>query len=134
MDMLANAQRWLSDVRQDSLATENTITYIVRRTGERINMNNEGVVVGNNAERLDASVASSMDVEERDFIIPVTAFEQRTRPRVIRPVRGDMIEEVDEDGNIFAFRIVPQGGEVSWEWHDRQRTAYRVHTQLIDER
>lgn len=135
-DMLSKAQRWLSTVRKDRLSTDRQLTYIEKCSGERIDMTYSGVVIGNSAERLDQGINSSLDVEERDYIIPISAFRQRARAKPFRPVRGDMIEEIGEDGTSenkyrYTFRIVPHSGDVAWEWHDRERTAYRVHCHLV---
>lgn len=131
MDMLAKAQIWLAKVRKESLATENELAYIVNETGERIEMTGEGVVVGSSDQVLDQSLVITLDVEERDYIIPVDLFQRRLRTWTFEPRRGDIIEETTCEGRTFIFRVVPFGGDVAWEWHDRERTAYRVHCQQI---
>ena len=129
VDMLSKAQEWLSSVRKNSLATDRILTYVRQGTNERIYMTGKGVVIGNADERLDESVATALDVEERDYIIPREIFETHPWHPPISPERGDIIEETDVE--IYKFRVVTQGGETAWEWHDRERTAYRVHCHLI---
>jgi hypothetical protein len=129
MDMLATAQRWLATVREDSLSTSRPLTYVVRDTNERIPM--EGVVIGRNDERLDTTSESSLGVDERDYIIPAEVFTRRPRQYSFGPKRGDTIEEVDENYVTHVYRLMPYSGDVAYEWHDREQTAYRVHCQKV---
>lgn len=130
MDMLATAQHWLADIRKSRLATEHELVYVRQCNNERIQLTGKGVVIGNADERLDDSIVSAVDVEERDFIVPREAFEGVGATRT-EPERGDIIEERDDSNKVYRFRVVSQGGETAWEWHDRERTAYRIHCQLI---
>ena len=130
-DMLAKAQQWLATVRKSSLATERELTYIRQCSNEHIRLTGKGVVIGASDERLDDSVLSAMDVEERDYIIPRDVFSQHLTQRDIAPERGDIIEETADDRHTYRFRVVTQGGEKAFEWHDRERTAFRVHCNLI---
>ena len=132
-DMLAKAQTWLAGVRQNSLATDHPLIYVRNGSGERITMTRLGVVIANSDERLDQSTAGSLDIEERDYIIPREIFERWPflADNHEAPERTDVIEEVGDDLRTYSFRVVALGVDVAWEWHDRQRTAYRVHCQLI---
>ena len=133
VDMLAKAQVWLGTVRRDSLATSREIAYIRRCTGEKISLTSKGVTIGNSDERLDQTLVAAMDVEERDYIIPRDVFVQNLTVPNINPDLGDLILETDDLGVTHRFKVATQGGESSWEWHDRERTAYRVHCIKVGE-
>ena len=118
-DLLKAAADMLATVRTSYLATENAIVYI-RANSTEISLS--GVVIAAYRQDEDAVVeASTLMTERRDFIIPVSELTGG------EPVDGETIKET-QGSTSYLYTVTGEFGEKSWEWHDRSRSAYRVHT------
>jgi len=68
--------------------------------------------------------------ESRDYLVNVSDLVISNI--AVKPVQGDLIFE-DVDGVRFTYEVGAFNGEPDWRYSGTYRTAFRIHSKLIDE-
>lgn len=63
---------------------------------------------------------TGLDISEHERVFYFEAADLQG----VQPQIGDLI--VDHDDNDSLWRVLPQGDNYAWQWHDQMKTAYQV--------
>lgn len=114
-DLLGRASDWVQAKRAEHLAT--TVKY---HRGSEV-MDDVGASVGRKATEDTDESGIQQVVVSRDYLILADDLDRMGEPRV-----GDRIEEA---GVFYEVGRIPGGQH--WEWSDRNRKTYRIHTKEV---
>lgn len=124
-DRMANAMAWLARKRQEA----DGVSVIYRRGAQSVTLT---AVPGQSILRLSDRYGNSR-VERTQTDYMVLAADLELGGSATEPQRGDTIEQT-LGGVTLTLKVLPPGeGEPCWRWCDENRTAYRIHTKLIEE-
>jgi len=124
MNFFRDGQTWLADVLKTYLSIENPIEFEYGDTGTTVDLTGLGVCVGQHPEVIDtADNAVFIDVEQRDYLIPVELLSRMPQPqdKIRETINGVQYEFIGSD---WASR--PAG-----RFSMRNRIMYRFTTLQI---
>lgn len=117
-DMLASAAAWLDGMRRQHLAR--WVSYTQAGVSAPCI-----ATVSQSAVETQTEMGVIERWESRDYIISIADLP------VDVPRRGDRISETLNSATVVYEVAAPRGASV-WAWADSERTAYRIHTKVID--
>lgn len=109
-------------------AARGGVTVTLRRGG--FETSDVSATVSTTVAQVEQRDQTYLRVESRDYII--LSAEYRIDGLACDPKPGDLIEELVE-GKLLRCKVVPFGGGPCFEPMESTRTAWRIHTELIDE-
>jgi hypothetical protein len=85
--------------------------------------------VGNTKFALDPKSPGGARVQfgDRDYLVAVADFLAAVGANAT-PVKGDRIQDVDNNGNTIVYELSTPTGEPVWRYSDQTRQVLRLHT------
>lgn len=118
-DLLQTGSAWLRSQRRAHIS--HTVTYARGALSARVQ-----ATVGQTSFQVDSGYGLFQEVTSRDFIIDVDDLAAFGEPQ-----RGDRVTET-LNGSNEVFEILAPGTEPHFEYSDRDRAVFRIHTKHVE--